>query len=169
MYHKEVFKLEKAILNILEKDSRTSVEEIALMLNRPVNDIFAAIADMEKRRVICSYTTLINYDKTEREFVTAMIEVQVTPQRDMGFEKIAERIYGFDEVKAVYLMSGGYDFMILMEGKNIKEISHFISDKLSTLEAVRSTATHFVLKKYKDHGVIMDKTPDEDERMIVTP
>ncbi len=161
--------MEKAILDILERDSRTSIEEIAVMLNRPVSDIFAAIADMEKNRVICSYTTLINWDKTEREYVTAMIEVKVTPQRDMGFEKIAERIYGFDEVKAVYLMSGAYDFMVMMEGKNIKEISYFISNKLSTIDAVLSTATHFVLKKYKDHGVVLDKTPDEDERMIVSP
>jgi len=161
--------LEKAILNILEKDSRTSVEEIAVMLNRPVSDIFEALSEMEKKRIICSYTTLINWDRTEKEFVTAMIEVKVTPQRDMGFEKIAERIYGFDEVKAVYLMSGAYDFMVMMEGKNIKEISYFISNKLSTIDAVLSTATHFVLKKYKDHGVILDKTPDEDERMIVSP
>ena len=87
----------------------------------------------------------------------------------MGFEKIAERIYGFDEVKAVYLMSGAYDLMVMMEGKNIKEISYFVSNKLSTIDAVLSTATHFVLKKYKDHGVILDKTPDEDERMIVSP
>lgn len=161
--------MEKAILDILEKDSRTSVEEIAVMLNRPVNEIFDAIADMEKRNVICSYTTLINWDKTDREYVTALIEVKVTPQRDMGFEKIAERIYGFDEVKAVYLMSGAYDLMVMMEGKNIKEISYFVSNKLSTIDAVLSTATHFVLKKYKDHGVILDKTPDEDERMIVSP
>ncbi len=161
--------MEKAILDILEKDSRTSVEEIAVMLNRPVNEIFDAIADMEKNNVICSYTTLINWDKTDREYVTALIEVKVTPQRDMGFEKIAERIYGFDEVKAVYLMSGAYDLMVMMEGKNIKEISYFVSNKLSTIDAVLSTATHFVLKKYKDHGVILDKTPDEDERMIVSP
>ena len=161
--------MEKAILDILEKDSRTSVEEIAVMLNRPVNEIFDAIADMEKRNIICSYTTLINWDKTDREYVTALIEVKVTPQRDMGFEKIAERIYGFDEVKAVYLMSGAYDLMVMMEGKNIKEISYFVSNKLSTIDAVLSTATHFVLKKYKDHGVIFDKTPDEDERMIVSP
>lgn len=161
--------MEKAILDILEKDSRTSIEEIAVMLNRPVSDIFAAIAEMEKKSIICSYTTLINWDKTEREFVTALIEVKVTPQRDMGYEKIAERIYGFDEVKAVYLMSGAYDFMVMMEGKNIKEISYFISNKLATIDAVLSTATHFVLKKYKDHGVVLDKTPDDDERMIVSP
>jgi DNA-binding Lrp family transcriptional regulator len=161
--------VEKAILDILEKDSRTSVEEIAVMLNRPVSDIFAAIADMEKKSIICSYTTLVNWDKTEREYVSALIEVKVTPQWDMGFEKIAERIYGFDEVKAVYLMSGAYDFMVMMEGKNIKEISYFISNKLSTIESVLSTATHFVLKKYKDHGVVLDKTPGEDERMIVSP
>lgn len=98
-----------------------------------------------------------------------MIEVKVTPQRDRGFDKIAERIYGFDEVKSVYLMSGGFDLLVMMEGKNIREISFFISNKLSTLDSVLSTATHFVLKKYKDHGVVLEKKDSEDERMIVSP
>ena len=124
---------------------------------------------MEEENIICGYSTLINWDKTDREYVTAMIEVKVTPQRDRGFDKIAERIYGFDEVKSVYLMSGGFDLLVMMEGKNIREISFFISNKLSTLDSVLSTATHFVLKKYKDHGVVLEKKDSEDERMIVSP
>ena len=124
---------------------------------------------MEEENIICGYSTLINWDKTDREYVTAMIEVKVTPQRDRGFDKIAERIYGFDEVKSVYLMSGGFDLLVMMEGKNIREISFFISNKLSTLDSVLSTATHFVLKKYKDHGVVLEKKDTEDERMIVSP
>lgn len=127
------------------------------------------MAEMEEENIICGYSTLINWDKTDREYVTAMIEVKVTPQRDRGFDKIAERIYGFDEVKSVYLMSGGFDLLVMMEGKNIREISFFISNKLSTLDSVLSTATHFVLKKYKDHGVVLEKKDTEDERMIVSP
>ena len=161
--------MKKDILELLENDSRLSAEQIAVMLGKTEEEVALAVAEMEADKVICGYSTLINWDKTNREYVTAMIEVKVTPQRDRGFEKIAERIYGFDEVKAVYLMSGTYDLLVMMEGKNIREISYFISNKLSTLDAVLSTATHFVLKKYKDHGVILEKEDDVDERMIVSP
>lgn len=161
--------MRKDILEILENDSRISVEQLAVMLGAAKEDVFEAIAQMEEEKVICGYSTLINWDKTDREYVTAMIEVKVTPQRDRGFEKIAERIYCFDEVKAVYLMSGAYDLLVMMEGKNIREISYFISNKLSTLDSVLSTATHFVLKKYKDHGVVLEKEEEVDERMIVSP
>lgn len=161
--------LKKEILEILEKNSRTGLEDMAAMLNRTTDDIAAAMDELESDKVICGYTTLVNWDKTDRQYVTAMIEVKVTPQRDRGFEKIAERIYGFDEVKAVYLMAGAYDLLVMMDGKNIKEISYFISNKLSTLDNVLSTATHFVLKKYKDHGVVIERRAEDDERMIVTP
>ncbi|MCC8098092.1 MAG: Lrp/AsnC family transcriptional regulator [Eubacterium sp.] len=161
--------MEKDILDILEKDSRAKAEDIAVMLGKPEAEVAACIDKMEKQGVICGYTILTDWDKTEREFVSAMIEVKVTPQRDSGYEEIAKRIYKFDEVKSIYLMSGAYDFMVLMEGKNIKEISHFISSKLSTLDSVTSTATHFVLKKYKDYGIVMEKEPSIDERMIISP
>lgn len=161
--------IKNEILEIIEKNSRVSLEDMAAMLGKTTADIAAAMDEMEKDNVICGYTTLVNWNKTDREFVTAMIEVKVTPQRDRGFEKIAERIYLFDEVKAVYLMAGSYDLLVMMDGKNIREISSFISDKLSPIDNVLSTATHFVLKKYKEHGVIIEKRPDEDERMIVTP
>lgn len=161
--------MKKTILEILENNSRVSIEDIAVMLGKNVKDVYAAIEEMEADKIICGYSTLINWDKTDREFVTAMIEVKLTPQRENGFDKLAERIYSFDQVKAVYLMSGAYDLLIMMEGKNIKEISHFISSKLSTIDGVCSTATHFVLKKYKEHGVEIEKKDKTDERMIVTP
>ncbi len=161
--------IKNILLEILEKNSRVSLEDMAAMLGKSNDDIAAALDELQRDQIICGYTTLINWDKTDREFVTAMIEVKVTPQRDSGFEKIAERIYGFDDVKAVYLMAGAYDLLVMMDGKNIKEISHFISDKLSPLDNVLSTSTHFVLKKYKEHGIIMEKKGEKDERMIVTP
>lgn len=161
--------IKNILLEILEKNSRVSLEDMAAMLGKSNDDIAAALDELQRDQIICGYTTLINWDKTDREFVTAMIEVKVTPQRDSGFEKIAERIYGFDDVKAVYLMAGAYDLLVMMDGKNIKEISHFISDKLSPLDNVLSTSTHFVLKKYKEHGIIMEKKCEKDERMIVTP
>lgn len=161
--------MEKDILELLENDSRISAEQIAEMLGKNVDEIKECIAKLEKENVICGYSTLINWDNTEREYVTALIEVKVTPQRDQGFDKIAQRIQNFDEVKAVYLMSGAFDLTVIMEGRNIKEISKFISTKLSTLDSVLSTATHFVLKKYKDHGVILEQEKTGDERMIVSP
>lgn len=161
--------MEKDILELLENDSRISAEQIAEMLGKNVNEIKECIAKLEKENVICGYSTLINWDNTEREYVSALIEVKVTPQRDQGFDKIAQRIQNFDEVKAVYLMSGAFDLTVIMEGRNIKEISKFISTKLSTLDSVLSTATHFVLKKYKDHGVILEQEKTGDERMIVSP
>ena len=156
--------MEQEILELLENDSRISVNQIADMLGKSVDEITKCIEKLEKENVICGYSTLINWDNTEREFVTALIEVKVTP------DKIAERIQNFDEVKAVYLMSSGaFDLTIIMEGKNLKEISSFISTKLATFDSILSTSTHFVLKKYKDHGVILEQEKKSDERMIVSP
>lgn len=123
---------------------------------------------MEEEGVICGYHTMIDWEKTSMEKVTALIEVRVTPQRGQGFDVLAERIYKYPEVKSVYLISGGYDLMVILEGKSLKEVSNFVSDKLSTMDSVLSTATHFILKKYKDHGTIMSKK-NKDERMMITP
>jgi len=161
--------MRESILSILEKDSRVNFGELAIMLGHDEAEIAAEVELMIDEQVICGFNTLVNWDKTSREFVTAMIEVKVAPMRGLGFDKIAERIYKFDEVKAVYLMSGGFDLTVIMEGRNIKDIAHFVSDKLSPLESVVSTATHFVLKKYKDHGIIIEKDAAADERMIVSP
>lgn len=123
---------------------------------------------MESEHIICGYHTLINWERTEDEKVIALIEVKVTPQREMGFDKIAERIYQYSEVKSVYLMSGGYDFTVILEAKTMRAVAQFVAEKLSPIESVLSTATHFVLKKYKDHGTVLSEgTPDE--RMLIAP
>lgn len=156
------------ILRMLEKNSRIDLKDMSIMLNVDEVTLANEIAEMEKEHIICGYHTLINWDHTTEEKVTALIEVKVTPQRGMGFDKIAERIYMFDEVNAVYLMSGGYDFTVILEGKTMKDVASFVSSKLSTLDSVLSTATHFVLKKYKDHGTVLEQeTPDERELFMV--
>ena len=164
----ELTELRKLILGVIEKNSRIDVHELAILLGVSEVEVANELAEMEKEKVICGYHTLINWDKTDTEKVTAFIEVRVTPQRGQGFEKLAERITNYPEVKSIYLMSGAFDFAIFLEGKTLKEVSMFVSTKLSTLEAVAGTATHFVLKKYKDHGMILiDKEPTN--RMKVTP
>ncbi|MBS5315989.1 MAG: Lrp/AsnC family transcriptional regulator [Clostridiales bacterium] len=157
------------ILELLEQNSRYSAADIALMLGLEEQEVVDSIKEMEKDKIICGYKTLINWDKVEhREVVTALIEVKVTPQRGEGFDKIAERIYRFSEVKAVYLMSGGFDLTVIIEGKTMKEVALFVGQKLAPLDAVLSTGTHFVLNKYKDHGIIFEEIK-KDERMIVSP
>lgn len=156
------------ILKYIEKKSKVDLGELAVMLGTDEVTVANEIAEMEKEKIICGYHTLIDWDKAGVEFVTALIEVRVTPQRNQGFGKIAERIYNYPEVTAVYLISGAYDLLVTLEGRTLKEVSQFVTDKLSPLESVLSTATHFILKKYKDHGTILaEKT--ESERMLVTP
>lgn len=156
------------ILKLIEKNSRIDLKEAAVMLGISETEIANEISQMEKEKIICGYHTLINWEKTDNEKVSALIEVKVTPQRGNGFDKIAERIYKFDEVDAVYLMSGGFDFTVLIEGRTMKEVALFVANKLSTMDSIQSTATHFVLKKYKYNGTILEEDV-KDERMIVTP
>ena len=154
------------ILRMLENNSRIDLHDLAIMLGTDDSVVLQEIEKMENEGVICGYPTLINWDKTDTEKVTALIEVSVVPQRGQGFEKLAERICNYPEVKSIYLMSGAFDFVVFLEGKTLKEVSMFVSTKLSTL--VSGTATHFVLKKYKDHGMILMEK-DESNRMKVTP
>lgn len=160
--------MRKEILKMLQTNSRIDLGELAVMLGSDEVTVANEVAEMEKEKIICGYHTVIDWDKTGTELVTALIEVRVTPQRNQGFARIAERIYNYPEVRSVYLISGAYDFMVILEGKTLQEVSQFVSDKLSTLEPVISTATHFILKKYKDHGTIM-VPHEESERMLVTP
>ena len=160
--------LKEAILKRIDKNAKLTAKELSLMLGCEEEEVATAIAEMEADSVICGYPTLIDWDKTNRERVTALIEVKVTPQRGQGFDRIAERIYKFDEVESVYLMSGGFDLTVIIEEKTMRAVSHFVSEKLSTIEAVRGTATHFVLKKYKDHGTVLTENKT-DERMVITP
>lgn len=160
--------MREELLSIVEKNSRISLSELAVLLGTDEAAVMSELNTLEKEGVICGYHTLINWEKTSTEKVNALIEVRVTPQRGQGFDKIAERIYNYPEVKSVYLISGGYDLLVTLEEKSLKEISMFVTDKLSTMEYVLSTATHFILKKYKDHGTILDKK-HVDEREIITP
>lgn len=156
-----------AILKLIEKNSRIDFQDIADMMDIDLETVKKTVKELEDEHVICGYHTLINWDKEEEERVTAMIEVRITPQRGRGFDKIAERIYNYPEVKTVYLMSGTYDLMVILEEKTLKEISHFTSNRLAVIDSVIGTTTHFVLKKYKDHGTILAEPVDE--RMAVTP
>jgi len=144
--------MREQILTFLEKNSRIDPKELAVLLGSDEVTIMNEIAKMEEEKVICGYHTLIDWEKVSDEKVTALIEVRVTPMRGQGFDSIAERIYNYPEVRSVYLISGAYDLMVILEGKTLREVSNFVSDKLSTLDSVLSTATHFILKKYKDHG-----------------
>ena len=160
--------MREKILSVIEKNSRIDIEELAILLGEDETAIANEIADMEKEGEICGYHTLINWDKTNNEKVNALIEVRVTPQKGMGFDNIAERIYQFSEVNAVYLMSGSFDFTVFIEGRTMRDVAQFVSDKLAPMDSVLSTATHFVLKKYKDHGTILS-AKKKDERQLITP
>lgn len=160
--------MREELLAIIEKNSRIDLKELAVILGVEETDVINELSALEQEGTICGYHTLINWENTSMEKVTALIEVRVTPQRGQGFDSIAERIYKYPEVRSVYLISGGYDLLVTLEGRSLKEVSNFVSDKLSTLDSVLSTATHFILKKYKDHGTVLTKKK-EDEREMITP
>ena len=160
--------MREKILAVIEKNSRIDLKDLAALLGESEAAVAKEIADMERENIICGYHTMINWDNTGDEKVIALIEVKVTPQRGMGFDKIAERIYQYSEVESVYLMSGAFDFTVILEGKTMREVAQFVSEKLSVMDSVLSTSTHFVLKKYKDHGTVMCEKK-EDERMLITP
>lgn len=151
------------ILKILEDDATLPAEQIALMCEKEVGDIRSLIQKYEKEGVILGYKTIIDWDKTDREYVSALIELKVTPQRDRGFDKVAEKIYNYPEVQSLYLMSGSFDLAVFIEGKTMREVAYFVAQKLAPLEYIQATATHFILRKYKDKGVIYG-TVEVDER-----
>ena len=161
-------RLETQVLDLLREDCRLPLEKLAVMLGVSTEEVAETIDSLERRRVILHYAPTINWDLTNVERVEAMIQVSVTPQRDMGFDAVARRIYRFEEVKSVYLMSGGYDLLVLVEAKSLKELALFVSSKLSTLEMVTGTQTSFVLKRYKEEGVIFDGS-QSDNRLVVSP
>ena len=160
--------MREKILTFIEKNSRIDLKELAIVLGVDEVTVANELEAMEAENIICGYHTLIDWDKTGIEKVTALIEVRVTPQRGMGFDKVAERIYNYPEVNSVYLISGSFYFMVTIEGRTLREVSQFVSDKLSPLESVLSTKTNFILKKYKDHGTVMAEQK-KDERELMTP
>ncbi|MBM7608125.1 DNA-binding Lrp family transcriptional regulator [Lysinibacillus composti] len=161
--------MEMEIVEILEKDARIAIEDLAKMIGISVEETVQSIKKLEENKVIVEYISIVDWTKVEEHpGVTAMIDVKVTPKRGVGFNEIAERIYRFDEVSSVYLMSGTYDLSVIVEGKSMNEVAHFVSQKLSTLESVLSTTTHFILKKYKHDGIIFE-TENKDKRIVVSP
>ena len=158
----------KRLLELIEHNAKMSVEEIAEELKISTNEVVSLITDLESKKVICGYDTIINWNKITEEKCNALIEVKVTPQRGTGFDRIADRIARFDEVDSIYLMSGAYDFLVIVNGKSMKEVSSFVFNKLATIDYVNSTATHFVLKKYKDHGIqVQDKPTDKRTNVVL--
>ncbi|NLT95095.1 MAG: Lrp/AsnC family transcriptional regulator [Clostridia bacterium] len=160
--------LRKQVLQLLENDSRLTQQQLAKMLNVSKEEIAALIQQLEREKVILKYHTVINWEKVPSPPVTALIEVNITPQREYGFDKIAERIYHFSQVKSVYLMSGGYDLCVIVEGETMQDIANFVAHKLASLEHVNGTRTHFVMKRYKEDGVIFSGE-EKDNRLVVSP
>ena len=159
--------MRKQILKYIEKKSKVDLGELAVMLGTDEVTVANEIAAMENEKIICGYHTLIDWEKAGEDKVTALIEVRVTPQRNQGFDRIAERIYNYPEVTSVYLISGSYDLLVTLEGKTLLEVSQFVSEQLSPVATVTRTATHFILKTYKAHGTILVKK-GKSERMPVT-
>ena len=160
--------MKQKILSLLENNARLTLEEISCELGIDEKSVVELIGELETEKVICGYNAIINWDKVTEEKCNALIEVKVTPQRGTGFDRIADRIARFSEVDSVFLMSGGYDFMVIVNGKSMKEVSSFVFNKLATIDYIQSTATHFVLKKYKDHGVqLLDKPANKRTNVVL--
>ena len=153
----------KEILSLIENDGKLTNEQIAVMLGKETGEVRTVIEACERDGIILGYRTVIDWDKTDREYVSAFIEIKITPQRDRGFDRIAEKIYNYPEVKSLNLMSGSFDLACTIEGKTMKEVAFFVAQKLAPIEDVIATSTHFVLKKYKSEGIIYGVT-EEDER-----
>lgn len=158
----------RELLELLEKDARRPVSELASMLNKSEYEVEKSIKDLEKEKIILSYNALINWEKFGDDTVTAIIEINLTPEREVGFDAIAERIYRYDEVRTVYLMSGSFDLLVIIEGQSLKEVANFVATRLSTIEGVTATRSHFMLKPYKKDGVLMTDT-EKDRRLVVSP
>ena len=158
----------KELLELLEKNSKTTTAELAAILGQSEYQVEQDIKRLEKDKIILSYPTIINWEKFGSEVVTAIITINLTPQREVGFDAIAERIYRFDEVKTVYLMSGSFDLLVIIEGKSLKDVANFVATRLSTIEGVTQTRSHFMLKSYKKDGVILDDE-ERDRRLVVSP
>lgn len=156
------------LLQLLEQDCTLTNEQLASMANMTLEDVKAARAKLEEDKIILGYKAIVDWDRTRREAVTALIEVKVTPQRGEGFDRVAERIYQYDEVEAVYLMSGSFDLTVIISGRTLKEVASFVGERLSTLEDVTGTATHFILKKYKEKHLIFEKQETQEKELIFT-
>ena len=156
------------LLQLLEDDCTLTPDQLASMADMPVEEVKAAIRKYEDEKVILGYKAIVDWDRTDRESVTALIEVKVTPQRGAGFDRVAERIYQYDEVESVYLMSGSYDLTVIISGRTLREVAEFVGQRLATIEDVTGTATHFILKKYKEKHLIFQKQEQQARELIFT-
>ena len=156
------------LLQLMEQDCTLTDEQLASMANMTLEEVIAAKAKLEAEKVVLGYKAIVDWDRTQREAVTALIEVKVTPQHGAGFDRVAERIYQYDEVESVYLMSGAFDLTVIISGRTLKEVASFVGERLSTLEDVTGTATHFILKKYKEKHLIFEKQEKQERELIFT-
>ena len=159
--------MDTKLLQLLEADSTLTPDQLSAMTGMSVEAVKTAIKGYEDERLILGYQAVVDWDRTQREAVTALIEVKVTPQRGDGFDRIAQRIYQYDEVESLYLMSGAFDFTVIISGRTLKEVAHFVGEKLSTIDEVTSTATHFILRKYKENHLVFEKREEQQERFVL--
>ena len=157
----------KKLLQLLEDDCTLTTGQLASMAGMTEEEAKAAIRKYEEEKVILGYKAIVDWDRTDREAVTALIEVKVTPQRGAGFDRVAERIYQYDEVESLYLMSGAFDFTVIISGRTLKEVAHFVGEKLSTIDEVTGTATHFILRKYKENHLVFERQEEQQERFVL--
>ena len=157
---------ETKLLQLLESDCTLTREQLAAMTGLSVEEVRRQVKEFESQGLILGYRAVVDWDRTEREAVTALIEVKVTPQRGEGFDRVAERIYQYDEVESLYLMSGAFDLTVIISGRSMKEVAHFVGEKLATIEDVTGTATHFILHKYKENHLVFEKREEQQERFV---
>ena len=161
---------DKLLLTLLQKNARTKITDLAAALDETKDNIIERLTELEKEKVICGYHTIINWDKTNTEIVTALIEIKATPERDYGYDRIAQHIYKFAEVDTMYLLSGSFDFVVIVNGRTMQEVAHFVASKLACIDGVTGTSTLFMLKQYKNNGVILMEDEDgSDQRLVVAP
>lgn len=157
------------LLNLIEKNARADVKELSMILNESEENILDSLSELEKERIICGYHTVINWDRSNQEKVMAVIEVKAMPEREHGYDAVAEHIYKYPEVEACYLMSGNNEFMVIINGRTMQEVANFVGRKLAPIHGITGTTTHFVLKRYKVEGVVLENENEESERMLITP
>jgi DNA-binding Lrp family transcriptional regulator len=161
---------EKLLLSLLQKNARTKITDLAAALEESKDDIIDKLTELEQKKVICGYHTIVNWDRTNTEIVTALIQINATPERDYGYDRIASHIYKFAEVDTMYLLSGEFEFVAIVKGKTMQEAAHFVASKLACIDGVTGTSTFFVLKQYKNNGVVLIEDEDgKDDRLVVTP
>lgn len=161
---------DKLLLDLLQSHARMEVTDLAAALNASQDDVLKRMSELEKQKVICGYHTIVNWDLANTSIVTALIQINASPEREYGYDRIASHIYKFDEVDTVYLLSGSFEFMAIVKGKTMQEVAHFVASKLACLEGVTGTSTYFVLKQYKNNGIILEEDEDgKNTRLVVTP